>query len=368
MNPAWKKKTLAIALMATSVAFAQTPEESKVQRATTIINLEDVLWRDRNKASMKLALQTLGDLKSKESVPLVIALLKHEDSEIRAAAAHLIAGMPTRECVVPVAEALAAGTGSADLRDILEILDDPAALPAIRRAVKQSKYGLCRTLGYLGDRDDFELLLGLLREHDVRDAINGLLLLVRRSNKPYEPWMGTNDQKADAKEKWLAWWEANKSDFRVLKTATETFKHPPDVAIVENSEPIADLGPGTVELPKGWVCRPRRGTDTTSGYLISGDGQFAISYDIGPMAGTMAQSMEKDEKEDVVASTKEKIGGLTALIVVFKANEKDGKRIIISFPEGGPANFFKRVRSDDQIEIVKKVVLSYKLKAPEAQK
>jgi hypothetical protein len=332
------------------------------------MDMENILWKDRDMSSMVRALQALGDLKSKESVPLVIPLLRHKESTIRAAAAHLISGMPTRESVVPLAEALEfwAGTDSpltADLGKTLAALDDTAALPAVRRAIKKGEYDTtCWTLGCLGERDDFELMFEILRDRNSQAAAENLLTLVERSNKPYEKWMSPNRGKATLKKEWLSWWEANKADFRVVKTATEAFKRPSTVAVVENADPIADLGVATVELPKGFVHRIRRGIDSRCGWVVSGDGKLWISYDIGHLAGVYAESVKEG---DIVTSNTEKANGLTALIVVAA----DGwKRVTISFPKGGPANFIAGVQSDDQIEIVRKLAMSFKLKPQESKK
>lgn len=230
MNPI----SLVCLFIVAGTAFSQTQEQLSSERQTAISNLEPYLLHANDKSTTVLALNILRDLKSKESVRLAIPLLKHVDPGIQAAAARLIAIDPPRESLPVLSEALDSCNGSniemeSELGRCFVSLEDPASLPAIRRAVKKGIFGyVAIALGRLGERDDFELLLEAVQQHDSMDALEGLMPMVYRSNKPFEVWMSENNHSPKSglahKQEWQAWWDKNKGDFIIEKTAKEAFK------------------------------------------------------------------------------------------------------------------------------------------------
>ena len=125
---------------------------------------------------------------------------------------------------------------------------------------------------------------------------------------------------------------------------------------------MVDLRRGTVELPGGFTHTRDKGKDSTVGHFTSADGSLTIHYDIGKMAGVQAKATDL---KDIVSSESVKAGDLDALIVVHGAKPR---KIVISFPGGGPANFFAEVRGDEDIAMVRKLVLTFKLKPLEPGK
>lgn len=119
---------------------------------------------------------------------------------------------------------------------------------------------------------------------------------------------------------------------------------------------LADLYEGTVELPSGFTHTHDQGIDSYVGHFTSPDGKLVIHYDIGIDAGVAALQTEAR----ILSSTNITANGLTALIVIVKRG--DGKQAIVSFPKGGPANFFAHIRNDADFELVKNISLSYRLK------
>jgi hypothetical protein len=119
-----------------------------------------------------------------------------------------------------------------------------------------------------------------------------------------------------------------------------------------------DLGVGSVDLPPGYTQGRDRGIDTDIGHFISADRHLLIQYDIGDLAGVRAT--HNPDGREVLSSSEVTTNDLQALIVVFRSNNK--KQVVISFPEGGPANFFADIENDADVNAVRKLALSYRLK------
>jgi hypothetical protein len=119
---------------------------------------------------------------------------------------------------------------------------------------------------------------------------------------------------------------------------------------------IVDVYEGTVEMPSGFTYSQGQGVDSYVGHFTSPDGKLVINYDIGIDAGVAA--LQPDAP--ILSSTNVTANGLKAIIVIVRRG--DMKQAIVSFPKGGPANFFAQIRDDSDFELVKKVSLSYRLK------
>ena len=120
---------------------------------------------------------------------------------------------------------------------------------------------------------------------------------------------------------------------------------------------VVDLYVGTVELPDGFTHSRGEPLDSFNGHFTSTDGHLMICYDIGAMAGVYTSGIVE---KDITSSSKTTVHGLTALIVI--ARQKDTRHAYISFPRGGPANFYAIIKDDDDLEMVKKLAFSYRLK------
>ena len=132
---------------------------------------------------------------------------------------------------------------------------------------------------------------------------------------------------------------------------------PPHTAPAAIGQETVDLDTGTVDLPVGFTHSRDQGIDSLVGHFTSTDGHLVIHYDIGFLAGVYAsQTMGKD----IVSSSKATVHGLTTLILV--AHWENANHAIVSFPKGGPANFYAELRDDADLEIVKKLAFTFKLK------
>ena len=189
---------LAIFYIVAGTAYSQTLEKWSTERQDAISALEPRIKHPNEKSTTILALNILSALKSEDSVPLAIPLLKHADPDVQAAAARFIAIAPPRESLPALNDAL----DSCDIKNLSLIeglgrafifLEDPASLPTLRRTIKKGIFGYVSVaLGRVGERDDFELLLEAAQNHDSMDALEGLMPMVYRSNKPFEGWMSEN--------------------------------------------------------------------------------------------------------------------------------------------------------------------------------
>lgn len=87
--------------------------------------------------------------------------------------------------------------------------------------MERGAYGLGSALGQLDDEKAFDFLLA--SAPSSADRCEGLLQLVRRSNKTIEAWMNAplSDSQAEtiAAKKWQEWWTANQATFRLVARA-----------------------------------------------------------------------------------------------------------------------------------------------------
>lgn len=120
---------------------------------------------------------------------------------------------------------------------------------------------------------------------------------------------------------------------------------------------LVDVYEGTVELPSGFTHARDQGVDSFAGHFTSADGKLVINYDIGINASVNALHPEGP----ILSSTNVTVNGLAGIIVTTQWG--DAKYAIVSFPKGGPANFFAQIRDDSDFELVRKISLSYRLKS-----
>ena len=120
---------------------------------------------------------------------------------------------------------------------------------------------------------------------------------------------------------------------------------------------VVDLYVGTVELPDGFIHSREEGIDTIIGHFTSADGHLVIHYDIAILGSAFASHIKA---KDIISSYQTTVHGLTALIVV--ARQEDTKFVYITLPEVGPAIFYADIRDDADLEMVKKLAFSFRLK------
>lgn len=117
----------------------------------------------------------------------------------------------------------------------------------------------------------------------------------------------------------------------------------------------ADLGAGTIELPKGYIHIPGGRVDSTMGDLKSADGSVNIRYDIGPMAGFMAA----DRTLAVVDSGSLMAGHLIGEFVVME--EPHGEDVsIVSFRIFGGVNFIAHSSKKHDVDLLKAIASTFK--------
>jgi hypothetical protein len=116
-----------------------------------------------------------------------------------------------------------------------------------------------------------------------------------------------------------------------------------------------DLYYGTVELPNNFIHFRGQGIDSVVGDFTRTDGRFRIEYDIGAMAGVITSQ----PIENVVSSNSVTVGNLNAIIVVSRSGRT--RLAMVSFPDP-MVNFFADIADDSELEVLKKLVSTYKSK------
>ncbi len=121
---------------------------------------------------------------------------------------------------------------------------------------------------------------------------------------------------------------------------------------------LTDLDVATVKMPTGFTHTFDQGIDTKVGHFTSPDGKLIIHYDIGHLAGVYARQTSGKE---ILLSTNYVVHDLVALVVISK--EANLRHLVISLPEGGPANFYANIRNDIDTQSVLDLVFTYELKS-----
>ncbi len=212
-------------------AFAGRAKVGTLTKAEAVEHLRRCLTTAEKRAVLQAvaALQRTG---SKGVALSAVPLLRHPDEKVRLAAVEFLEWAGDRRAVGPLCKALDAVAKDGELGHhigrALGNLGDSAAAPALERAVRRGIGGWAGwALGAVGGEGCFEALLNEAEKYDGLDAGGGLRVLVYRSNKKPEPWMDevswSEQTGLTNKDQWRKWWAANKSDFKVIRTADEAF-------------------------------------------------------------------------------------------------------------------------------------------------
>lgn len=211
--------------------FEDEDRVGKLTKADAVEHLRKSLRSDDKQAVLE-AVAGLRRTGSRGAATAVFPLLRHPDEQVRIAAVKFLEWAGDRRAVEPLCKALDEVESPSDfgryIGRALGNLRDPTAAPALERAVKRGIDGWPGwALGVVGSKASFEVLLDRVEKHDSMGAADGLRALIHRSNKRHEPWMSerARSRKTGLKhrDKWRKWWDANKSDFRIIKTADEAF-------------------------------------------------------------------------------------------------------------------------------------------------
>ena len=107
-------------------------------------------------------------------------------------------------------------------------IGDPRSLPTLEWAACQGIDGAIDAIGRrLGRAESFDILQKAARKAPKKCAYMTFAFewLVRRSNKPFEPWMENSVWSRPIGEKrltrWFAWWDANGEGFEIVRTYRE---------------------------------------------------------------------------------------------------------------------------------------------------
>jgi hypothetical protein len=127
---------------------------------------------------------------------------------------------------------------------------------------------------------------------------------------------------------------------------------------------VVKLDVGELTLPKDFVHKMLRGTDSSMGEIRRSNDTLVIWYDIGPMAGIHMHPKKRSEcswfREQIINGRKVYMGliekeGRRELIVTIMMNERNEPLTL-------PANFRATVRNKRDIADLKKIATSYQPK------
>jgi hypothetical protein len=158
----------------------------------------------------------------------IVPLIRGHDESVRLAAVQYLEWTLDKDALDPLCHLLE-GTLANDrvswfICRVLGPMRDTTAAPYLERAVKRGVEA-GTALGAVGDESCFEVLLERANTHNSLDALGGLSRLVYRSNLEHEAWMSVHRKRSttglDHKDKWTQWWNENKAEFKVTKTADE---------------------------------------------------------------------------------------------------------------------------------------------------
>ncbi|HEY2785809.1 MAG TPA: hypothetical protein VGJ05_12640 [Fimbriiglobus sp.] len=175
-------------------AFVDRVKVGALDRKTVKEHLVQML-ESREPKTVVTSMAALKQMGAKETTA-VVPLIKNRDDAVQMPAIRFVAWAPDKAAVGPLCEVLDGIKGYSNLeepigRALMEI-GDTAAVPALERAAGRGVYGATSwALGRLGDKKSCEVLMAGV-DHDKMDALEGMMVMVRRSNKRFESWMGVN--------------------------------------------------------------------------------------------------------------------------------------------------------------------------------
>jgi hypothetical protein len=181
------------------------------------------------------ALLALDKMRDADSVPLVFALLDHEDPGVQVKAIQFLGWSGDRRAVPKLCNLLDAqapdypkGHSISDAAALaLRNIGDPTSLPCLERAATHGVERAIGALAAMGRTESFEIMLDAAERDPERcsHVVVALYCLVRRSGKKVEPWMTSSTGNMSIYiariPKWRKWWDANKTGFKVVKSLEE---------------------------------------------------------------------------------------------------------------------------------------------------
>ena len=188
-----------------------------------------------NAVIVETALTSLSEIRDTTAIAPVVALLSHEDKQVRVHAIKFLGYMKDERTIQPIAELLRRVSPTYPENheianaacDALALVGAQGAIPALEFAARHGVETAGYALGRIGTTETFQTLLDCYLKHPTPpDSFTaGLLWLVMRSNQTTEKWM--NDPVYSSaigiqkKPLWDEWWKKNRHGFKVVHSMTE---------------------------------------------------------------------------------------------------------------------------------------------------
>jgi len=189
---------------------------------------------------IEAAYEALAKLMDLKTVQIATSMLGYSDIRLRGHAAAFLASardqdsldeimrnvevLPQRRGYDQDMDRFIDGLGKAVLR-----FKDPKTAQVLKRVIYKGYSGgwFATALAQMGDESAFEPLLYHIRNPYVDHYPQDLTTLIKRSNLTIEPWMSEGISSDDSAGKqrqadqWIAWWDAHKADFRIIRSWEE---------------------------------------------------------------------------------------------------------------------------------------------------
>ncbi|MEA3207355.1 MAG: hypothetical protein QOE70_412 [Chthoniobacter sp.] len=183
----------------------------------------------------KAVIATIGALRNldRKDSEAVLPLLQHPDLDVRLDAIRYVGWAQDQVATAPLCKMLD-GLKGGNSQEALEIgaalvkIGDSTAVPSLEQAIKRNVFGgTSGALAWLGNEASFEVLLEAVTQRESLNALDAVMDVLSRSNKPVEAWMKEPRWESSIglthKQDWINWWQENKADFKIIKTAKEAY-------------------------------------------------------------------------------------------------------------------------------------------------
>ena len=189
----------------------------------------------KNAEVVHAAILALAKMRDEKAVGTVLDLLSADDLQTRFHAVRFLGWSRDTDASHPLCKLLETLDRPDDHRLADEIsvalksIADTSSVPALEQATRRGFQRAAEALGAIAREQSFTVLLEVGESDPGMCGIEtGLYWMMRRSNKPEEKWMATPtwSPKIGAEQipRWRKWWNANKNDFKVIRTLEEAFQ------------------------------------------------------------------------------------------------------------------------------------------------
>jgi hypothetical protein len=222
-----------------------TIDNRKVQEAKGISRKAAVAYlhaclKSKDELVVLQALQALSLMQDTESIPVALSLLEDDRGKVVSHAAEFLSR--SRKSTDDIADRLIAAykrdkskkeNRSGGIMRYMVRIDHPRIAAFVEQAAVEGDPGavwICALPWVASDGTIGKIIGAMKNTPGLYGERAGRLTsifcqIIRRSNKPLEPWMKasslSSEEKLQLRPRWIAWWEENKEGFRLIRSNEE---------------------------------------------------------------------------------------------------------------------------------------------------